>query len=291
MKKPNRDQESLAFHFTSDEEKADCFLLTASDDKGVRLNLGRAGARYAPLAIINSLKKMAAHKEISFFEKEIFEKSDSLENSQKNQIKNIEIYHQYQRPLVHLGGGHDHVYPLVMSLKDIKEENIFIINIDAHLDTRVDEFHHSGTPFRNIDRDLSKNITLLQYGIHDFANSKSTQSGLKKIKQHILNFEKIKTFSDHFTKLPIELIAPFLKENTKVIISLDADALESSLMSAVSAVNHEGLPLHHVRELVEFIKMNTQAPIFGIYEYNPLYDDLSAKGARALSSLIYTFTH
>lgn len=288
MKKPDRFKESLASNFKDNASEADVFILAASSDSGVRLNLGRAGARFAPKAITNVFKKMASHSEKSFLYKTVSVETTSLEKDQEQQIKNIKDFLKYDRPIIHLGGGHDHIYPLVMALED-KSEEVVIINLDAHMDTRVDDIHHSGTPFRNLDEKAKNKITLIQYGIHDFANTKTTKSDLKNITQHIISFEKLKTFTEHFSRFPSEILSPFLQGNKRVIISLDADAIESSIMSGVSAVNHEGIPLSHIKELIELVTSNSEKNIFGIYEYNPIYDDLSQKGARALASLIYTY--
>ena len=53
------------------------------------------------------------------------------------------------KKIFHLGGGHDHIYPLLMSLEKTQNyKHLKVLNLDAHLDTRTDEFAHSGTPFR-----------------------------------------------------------------------------------------------------------------------------------------------
>ena len=59
-------------------------------------------------------------------------------------------------PLIHLGGGHDHIYPLLRALS-AQNDRITVINIDAHLDTRTDDLPHSGTPFRQFARERGCN--------------------------------------------------------------------------------------------------------------------------------------
>ena len=59
-------------------------------------------------------------------------------------------------------------------------------------------------------------------------------------------------------------------------------------MEAVSAVNPEGLPMQRVRDIFAFYQdLPQQKKIYGIYEYNPVFDNLSCKGARTLAALIY----
>jgi formiminoglutamase len=82
----------------------------------------------------------------------------------------------------------------------------------------------------------------------------------------------------------------FSGENILPILSLDADALNAAYMEGVSAVNPRGLSLEVVSDIFDFyFKLDTEKKYCGIYEYNPLYDNLSAKGARILASLIYPY--
>jgi formiminoglutamase len=103
----------------------------------------------------------------------------------------------------------------------------------------------------------------------------ATYEDLQKLTQNFVNNRKL------FERMiPYDLEALYL-------FSLDADALESSLMEGVSAVNHRGLPYHFVEELLTYALDVLRTKHFGIYEYNPVYDNLSQKGARSLSGLIY----
>lgn len=82
-----------------------------------------------------------------------------------------------------------------------------------------------------------------------------------------------------------------LPPNARVVFSLDCDALMASDVEAVSAPNHDGLSLAFVRQLGFFYRdlcqRRGQAPLWGIYEYNPLYDTVSGRGARAIAGLMY----
>jgi predicted double-glycine peptidase len=59
-------------------------------------------------------------------------------------------------------------------------------------------------------------------------------------------------------------------------------------MKAVSAVNHKGFPPHAIEELYQTL-LQTKIPIIatGIYEYNPMFDDLANSGGRILTSFLY----
>ena len=58
-------------------------------------------------------------------------------------------------------------------------------------------------------------------------------------------------------------------------------------MEGVSAVNHRGLPYDFIEDVLLYSIDALNCQHFGIFEYNPLYENLSQKGARALASLIY----
>lgn len=292
MKKLNqRSQDSIGARF---KEKGEIQFLCSPSDMGVRRNLGRPGARHAPECILYQFKKLNYHlKTKSFSQVKISNQKNEIDNFEKAQDKDIMlILKEISRNnnFIHLGGGHDHVYPLLSAIDQLNEfDNILILNIDAHLDTRVDDHHHSGTPFRNFDKSASKDFFLYQYGIHNFANSPSTQSSLKKNKMFVSDlfkegFQKDKILDQIKQECPFQIT-----DKTFVLISLDCDALHSSTMQAVSAVNHHGLSLEHCEKFIEMACELNHLNAFGIYEFNPLYDNHAGSNARAIAYLIHQY--
>lgn len=290
----SRIQESLGsiFHSWEDQEaKAQDFnlIIESGDDLGVVRNLGRKGSRYAPRVILNHLKKFslpAKNPKILTYQAQ-----SSLDDFNARQNENAKLIthalEKHPNKVVHLGGGHDHIYPLLKAI-DKKNIKINILNIDAHLDTRVDPIAHSGTPFRQFLNEAKSNFKIFQTGIHEFANSKSTKSDLGP------NIS-VQTFKDlsgetHFFTKKSQSISHFIhQECDYLIISLDADAIDASAMEAVSAVNPAGIPVSFVNQILSEIKGTTAKTVFGIYEYNPLFDNLSSKGAKTLSYLINNY--
>src|SRR5690606_26545708 len=139
--------------------------------------------------------------------------------------------------IAHLGGGHDHIYPLLQALSHHKR--IIVLNIDAHADTRLDSSPHSGTPFRQFASIYAGDFHLYQLGLHAWANSESTLSDLPKGKEYIF-------WSDDLGKEGViagifENLRKDIDENTVVVFSLDADALSGYEIPGVSAVNGKGL--------------------------------------------------
>lgn len=272
---------------------ADILFIKSSSDVGTVRNFGRRGSGYAPEAILSVVKKLALHIEEKWSDIEVADsklEEENFDEAQKSYAEKMAVMFQSYsktRKYVYLGGGHDHVYPLLKALNE-KSKKIIVINIDAHLDTRIDEFHNSGTPFRQFAREFEGSFQLIQLGIHDFANAKSTMSELGNAKEVVATYEDLKHLTGNFNNnwKQFERMIPY-DQTATYVLSLDADALDSAIMEGVSAVNHKGLPYHFVEELLVYCLDVLRIKHFGIYEYNPVYDNLSQKGARALASLIY----
>jgi formiminoglutamase len=113
-------------------------------------------------------------------------------------------------------------------------------------------------------------------------------SDLGKVKEVVATYEDLVRITSHFTqnRKALERMIPF-ERDALYFFSLDSDAIDAGVMEGVSAVNHKGLPLQFVDELLTYCLDVLKTKHFGIYEYNPVFDNLSQKGARALSSLIY----
>jgi formiminoglutamase len=287
-----RDLERIVNNKASLSE-SDTLFMKFSSDYGTILNMGRRGSCYAPEAILNIVKKMASHNLLKWSEVEIVERAveeSDFASSQALSSKKIEkILKEHQRAgkFIYLGGGHDHVYPALKALNTLTKKMV-VINIDAHLDTRTDEHPNSGTPFRQIAREFDGEIEIVQIGIHDFANSISTMSNLPKGKERVMTYEDVRYGTKNFSNSEkfLRKVLPLQKE-ALYFFSLDADALDAGIMEGVSAVNHRGLPYDFVEEILIYAIDELKCAHFGLYEYNPVYDNLSQKGARALAALVY----
>jgi formiminoglutamase len=267
----------------SSHELCDVQILTSSSDLGVVRNGGRRGSNFGPQAILSNVLKLASHQSIKKF---AINEVSGNSFDQETDAKNIARYLKNKGPIIHIGGGHDHIYPFLKAINQ-NYKKITVINIDPHLDTRMDKTFHSGTPFRQFSEVVEGDFHLIQFGFHNFTNPDSNLTPLPNGKMDIISFEEIKNETKNFS-LPVKkLLEKYLEKKFEadhaLVLSLDCDALHAGIMEGVSAVNHEGLPLYVVEEILNQLRPN----YFGIYEYNPVYDNLSEKGARALASLIY----
>lgn len=288
----SRDLERIISNFAPLAD-SDTVFMKFSSDRGTILNMGRRGSCYAPDAILSVVKKLASHNllkwsEVEMIDRQLEEKDFAAsQRASTRKIAQLLKTHQRAGKFIYLGGGHDHVYPALKALNEITEK-IVIINIDAHLDTRTDESPNSGTPFRQIARDFNGSVEIVQLGIHDFANSISTMSNLPKGKETVMTYEDVRYGTRNFSETDkfLRKVLPVQKDAV-YFFSLDADALEAGIMEGVSAVNHRGLSYDFVEDVLIYAIDELQCRHFGLYEYNPVYDNLSQKGARTLAALIY----
>lgn len=280
-------------------ENVEVIFSKASSDWGTVLNNGRRGSQFAPTVLESMLLKMAGHpdknKSFSFHEvTNLDTEKTQFEEGQKSETTKLQsLLDKYPTAhLVHLGGGHDHIFPLFMALKPrLQNKKLFILNIDPHLDTRTDHWHNSGTPFRNIDQNAQNHqVKIYQWGTHLFANGEKNFSGLTHAQMEIQYFDEVKKECSNFSANKFDQILKSIEafKPDYLLFSLDVDAYDGSCMKAVSAVNHKGFPPIVIEELYEAL-IKTKIPMIatGIYEYNPMFDDLANSGGRILCSFIY----
>lgn len=288
----NRDLERIINNKT-EVQKADILFLKFSSDIGTIRNMGRRGSLFAPEAILTIVKKLACHNLLKWSEVELANTSEEMADFSLSQKKLSTKIHQTisnlprTQKFIYLGGGHDYAYPTLSALNQLTKKMV-VINLDAHLDTRTDSDPNSGTPFRQIASEFEGELEIIQLGIHDFANSISTMSNLPKAREVVATYEDVRYGTKDFTDTEkfLKRVIPY-QQDTMYVFSLDADVLDAGVMEGVSAVNHRGLPYDFVEDVLLYAIDELKCQHFGIFEYNPVYDNLSQKGARTLASLIY----
>lgn len=278
-------------------EDANCHWIASSSDWGVVRNGGRRGTAHGPEAIKATYFKFSKHNDLwKYFAWEVASQEDEKLNfpcaQERESLRIQQIFQRFPyRPTIHLGGGHDHAYPLLAAfLRANPTKNVHVINIDAHLDTRQDEQAHSGTPFRQLLEEFPQRLRISQVGIHTFSNAPSNYQTSEPMEVYTL--EEIESYCPGMIPRMVYQWAEtnLLRRDSEVqFLSLDCDGLHSNIMEAVSAVNPQGLSIEAVQTLFQFYRdyNNPSEWMIGLYEMNPLYDNLSQKGARAVSSLIY----
>lgn len=287
-----RFQESVGALFSLNKDIS-CVFLKSSTDTGVIRNGGRNGARFAPQSFLSTFKKFSQDislSELSFVDIEVSSPAEEEENfheAQKSEASRIAavIEANPKARICHIGGGHDHIYPLLRATSK-NYSKVIVINIDAHADTRTDTEFHSGTPFRQFADEFQGEFRIYQVGLHPFANSFSTLSELKKGVTEIIWKNEIT--EEKLTQLFAE-IQNEITDKTLVVFSLDADALTGAEVPGVSAVNPAGITRSELMKIWnQYMKLKkAHQPVLGIYELNPVYDTLASISMRTVASFVF----
>jgi formiminoglutamase len=269
-------------------------FLKSSSDVGVERNGGRNGSRLGPQSFLSYFKRLTIKNSLAsltFWETELAEPNEEKADFPQAQLQQASrisaVLKQIPKAFIcHLGGGHDHVYPLLMALSE-RYKKIIVINIDAHADTRTDAAPHSGTPFRQFDEMKKAEFHLYQFGLLEFANSSTTLGQLKNGQMTVVWRHQLKE-APALARL-FEKIKSQINAETAVVFSLDADALNGAEVPGVSAVNPQGLSRSELSEIWSLYKglPLSHPPILGIYELNPVYDTLSMLTMRTMGTFLY----
>lgn len=281
------------FKQSIDQNEISCLIIKSSSDVGVMRNGGRNGARFAPQSFLGNFKKLAQNswtKNYVFAEYEVADQDaeikdfDQSQSEETRKIRNL-LSSSPKARVLHLGGGHDHIYPLLKAYGETHKK-IIVINIDAHADTRTDETHHSGTPFRQFADEFSGDFRLFQIGLHSYSNSFSTLSPFKNGTFEILWSQDC---DEQNLELYFSKMKSLITSETLVIFSLDADALSAHEIPGVSAVNPAGLSRQQLLKIWKrYLALNLgHPPITGIYELNPIYDTLAGLSMRTMASFVF----
>lgn len=281
----------LPISFNTSVKQNELLFWLMQSDLGVRLNRGKFGSKDGARVLVHHLSNMTLNPEIDRLVLNIFTHEDkTISDPLDLFVPNSKLW---GRSIVQLGGGHDHVYHLLnlAFLNGVKK--FYIINLDAHADMRKDKLLHSGTPFRLFYEQRKNEIKtyhLEQWGLNKFSQN-VWDLELKGAEIHSLWMDQCskKNIFDRIQKLQNLLKINFNHKDTMLLISLDTDVMNSSQVKAVSAVNAQGFYVHQLRTIISQIakNLNQYHPNFGVYEYNPLFDDVQASSAKTIASLIY----
>jgi formiminoglutamase len=291
-----RKRHKVSEQFTQNFQQADAVILCHSSDVGVMKNLGRNGARFGPEVLLNHLAKMITHVDQKIAHYHLSSQQQQSENYRSSVEADIDAIASVisQNKQIQLGGGHDHIYPLLKAIHKKNNKKVYVINIDAHCDTRVDQIPHSGTPFLRFYKEHPDDLKLIQYGIHHYANDPETLAAIPASIMPILYHQSIhENQEEHKRFQSITQHLPDPSEDFQLVLSLDCDGIRGDQMPAVSAVNPSGLSAQHVEKLLHYLIEHypRQLHTFGIYEYNPLFDNLGCSAGKYLAQLMYHFLH
>ena len=265
-------------------------------DLGVKLNKGRTGAAKGPKSIRKELANLPCQfpKDILLFDAgDVLCNDSSLEEAQEvlgqavERILNLNLF-----PIL-LGGGHEiafgHYKGILNYLKNKnQEENIGIINFDAHFDLRpYPKGGTSGTMFKEIaDLTDTKNINFsyLCLGIQEHANTVKLFDTADKLGvEYVLAKDLVNM--DYYSM--IEKLDDFIKDQEHIYVTICSDVFSSAFAPGVSSPQALGLDPKKVLIFLKYILRSKKTISFDIAEVSPRFD-LDSTTANLASVLIFS---
>ncbi len=261
-------------------------------DEGVRRNGGRVGAAEAPTEIRRWLYRLTPYDGVHGVELarnglvdlgDVPITSDLEVDQQHLGLVVCEVLNLGGIPIV-LGGGHETAFGVYLG-HALAESEVFIVNVDAHLDVRptVSGQGHSGSPFRQAI-EFSPSLPGSQYlcvGAQSSMVSRFHVEWLIERGGAILWSEEVR---GRF----LDSVKSRVGNQDRVHLSLDADVVSAADVPGVSAVNPLGLSgvevsvgVGRLAELKQFIS-------FELVEINPRLD-VEGRSARWAAQTIWQF--
>lgn len=256
-------------------------------EEGVRRNKGRLGAKDAP----DIIRKNMSNFPVILPDFTLLDfgnvtcEDGNLEETQNTLAKNIsKVLLKGGKSLV-FGGGHEVTYAHYLGVKTAyPEQNIGIINIDAHFDNRQPENGvgaSSGTGFWQIAQEGE--INSLHIGIQRNSNTLKLfdiahQYGMKYILADELFFENLSSIYQRIDEL--------LNEVDFAYLTICMDVFNASIAPGVSAAAYNGIFadatfMHFYRHILK----NPKLIALDVAEVNPSYD-IQDRTARLASCLM-----
>ncbi|MDO5090676.1 MAG: formimidoylglutamase [Cardiobacteriaceae bacterium] len=256
-------------------------LIGFACDAGVARNQGRVGAADAPDALRKMLANLPVIGEVPADAGNIVCAGDALEAAQAAYADKVAAMIGAGCLPIGLGGGHEIAFAAGMGLHQaLPDARLGVINIDAHLDVRIDARPSSGTPFRQLADAFPYRYACL--GASRFANTRSLFDRAAQMGAWVVE----DTALIDWPWLEVEAeIRHFINTVDAIYLTLDLDVLPAAVMPAVSAPAAFGLPLALVEKMVGVIMASGKVRLCDVAEYNPRYD-IDGHGARTAARLV-----
>ena len=263
-------------------------ILGYACDEGVKRNLGRPGAAYAPYTVRRMLAPLSNHfpDSINIVDLGNIEcHNNELEETQSFASDKIKQLIDNQIFTFIIGGGHDLGYSHYKGIKKaLPNETIGVINFDAHFDLRpVEKSSNSGTPFYQLMQEYGKDFKYLCFGIQKESNNRELFDIAKSNQYRYLYNHEFTV--DNFSAVREE-IKRFANEVDSIYLTIDMDGFSSAIAPGVSAPSPLGFDVAIAIRAIEEIFNTKKLISVDIVELNPKYD-IDHCTARLAARLIY----
>ncbi|MBD3384086.1 arginase [candidate division KSB1 bacterium] len=268
-------------------QDAELIIMGSPQDEGVRRNKGRAGAALAPAAIRRQLYRFpvpAAARDLFMVDIGDIQPGRSLEETHDRQFQVVKYFIEQGKNLIVIGGGNDISYPDCSALSSV-EPDLFVFNIDSHLDVRSAAQRHSGTPYRQLlDEGAIQPGSFCEIAWQSMVNDRVYIDYLKSLDVHMIELSLLR-------RQGIDQTLHQLLDHQKAATlfwGLDIDSVRSADAPGASAPYPTGLKSEEICRLSFIAGRDKRTRLFEISEVNPLFDvDHRTSRLAALMILYY----
>ena len=256
---------------------ADVVILGCSQDEGVRRNGGRVGAAEAPRAIREQFYKLTPFN----VRKRIFDLGDvemtgSLEETHDVLTAVVKQVLKDNKRLIVLGGGNDISYADGRAVAEVFGVDAWIgVNIDSHLDVRVAEQRHSGTPYRQLlDEGHLRPDYFYEVGYQTHFCSPIYYEYIRELGVNRISLELMRSRAEADLELKESIRNNFIGHSSSMttFFGFDMDAVRSADAPGTSAPSPLGLKAGEFIQLVKYAASLANTRLIEFTEMNPKYD-------------------
>ncbi|MDR3215635.1 MAG: formimidoylglutamase [Bacilli bacterium] len=260
-------------------------------DEGIALNKGRIGAKKGP----DKVREQLCNKPCSFSQQlKIYDAGNvtylnSVEDAQNTLrlLVNKCIIKNYF-PIV-IGGGHDLSYGSMLGIVNSlqPQDQLGLINFDAHFDFRKTAYSTSGSMFNQIRTyllDKERSFNYLTIGVQKSGNTVSLFNYAKEINSQYILAQDIDRNKIQINKYVIDY---FMKDLDKIYGCCCMDVFASCYAPGVSSPQPMGIVPDVFLIILKHLIESNKLVAFDIAEVSPSLDD-SQTTASLAALIIYT---
>jgi formiminoglutamase len=258
-------------------------------DQGVQRNHGRPGAAMAPEAIramFYRLKPPANQGSVRLLDLGDIRVDGALEEIHDRLQTVVAAALAEGKKVIVLGGGNDISFADGAAMAKVFGE-IAAVNIDAHLDLRISDCCHSGTPYRNLlDHGLLRPGNLFEVGIQPSANSAVYLGDAMDLGVQVTTLKEVRRqgAGTFFSALLASL------HDRALFVGIDMDSVRNADAPGVSAPSPIGFTAEEVLHFAADCHHHRAIGVFEISEVNPKFDRDNCTASLA-ALVIYTFLY
>jgi formiminoglutamase len=260
-----------------DYAHSEIVILGCPQDEGVRRNKGREGAAKAPNAVREQFYKLTPMN----IRRRIFDIGDTdvsgtLEEVHDRHCEIVKKLLADGKRVIILGGGNDVSYPDGVAMAATYTRDFWIgVNIDSHLDVRVDQPRNSGTPYRQLlDEGHLRPDYFYESGYQSHFCSPIYFNYIRDLGVNRISLELLRSRHEADLELKESIKLKFTAHSSSMntFFGFDMDAVRMADAPGTSAPSPLGLKAGEFIQLVKYAASLANTKIIEFTEVNPNFD-------------------